>query len=198
MGARSVTGIILSGGENSRMGRNKAFLTVDGERLIDRTIRIYKELFAEVILVTNEPLDYLDLDVTVVTDIYPGRKALGGIYTGLFYAKDSHAFVAACDMPCLNAEFIAYLMERALPYDIVVPHAADGPQPLHAVYARTCLPAIKNSLLRDKLKVTGFYKGLKVLRIPEGTIQSFDPRARMFLNVNTPQDLIRLKSDSSL
>lgn len=190
-----MTGIILSGGENSRMGRNKAFLVVDGERLIDRMIRIYKGLFAEVILVTNQPLDYLDLDVTLVTDIYPGRKALGGIYTGLFYANDSHAFVAACDMPCLNAEFIAYMMERALPYDIVVPQAADGPQPLHAVYARTCLPAIRNSLFRDRLKITGFYKGLKILCIPGETIRAFDPHARMFLNVNTPEDLIRLKSD---
>lgn len=194
MGAQSMTGIILSGGENSRMGRNKAFLVVDGERLIDRMIRIYRGLFAEVILVTNQPLDYLDLDVTLVTDIYPGRKALGGIYTGLFYANSSHAFVAACDMPCLNAEFIAHMMERALPYDIVVPEAADGLQPLHAFYSRKCLHAIKNSLQRDRLKITGFYKGLKILYIPEETIQAFDPGARMFVNVNTPEDLMQLKS----
>lgn len=87
MSAHSMTGIILSGGENVRMGQNKAFLVVDGKRLIDRMIRIFRGLFAEVILVTNKPRDYLDLDVTLVTDIYPGRKALGGIYTGLFYAN---------------------------------------------------------------------------------------------------------------
>ena len=195
MSAHSMTGIILSGGENVRMGQNKAFLVVDGKRLIDRMIRIFRGLFAEVILVTNKPRDYLDLDVTLVTDIYPGRKALGGIYTGLFYANSSHAFVAACDMPCLNAEFIAHMMERALPNDIVVPPAADGLQPLHALYSRKCLPAIKNSLLRDRLKITGFYKGLKILYIPEETIQSFDPGTRMFMNINTPEDLIRLESD---
>jgi molybdopterin-guanine dinucleotide biosynthesis protein A len=197
MKERCMTGVILSGGENSRMGRNKAFLVVDGERLIDRMMRIYTSLFAEVILVTNQPLDYLDLDATLVTDIYPGRKALGGIYTGLFYANCSHAFVAACDMPFLNSEFIAHMMERALSYDIVVPQAADGLQPLHAVYARKCLPAIKNNLLRDRLKVTGFYKGLKTLCIPEEAIRAFDPQIRMFENVNTPEDLIRLAALSS-
>ena len=57
-----MTGIILSGGKNIRMGTNKAFLKVGGERLIDRTTRIFKQIFDEVILVTNSPLDYLDHD----------------------------------------------------------------------------------------------------------------------------------------
>jgi molybdenum cofactor guanylyltransferase len=189
-----MTGIILSGGENSRMGRNKAFLVVDGERLIDRILKIFRNLFGEVILVTNQPLDYLDLDVTLVTDIYPGKKALGGIYTGLFYADCSHAFVAACDMPYLNPAFIAHMMEKAAPHDIVVPQTAEGLQPLHAIYSRKCLPAIKNCLLQDKLKITGFYKGLKSLCIPEKIIKTFDPEVRMFLNINNPEDLTRLKS----
>jgi molybdopterin-guanine dinucleotide biosynthesis protein A len=89
------------------MGENKAFVVMDGERLIDRTLRIFRSLFRETIIVTNSPLDYLDCDAAIVTDIYPGKKALGGVYTGLFYAADPHAFVAACDMPCLNPGFIA-------------------------------------------------------------------------------------------
>jgi molybdopterin-guanine dinucleotide biosynthesis protein A len=186
---QTMTGIILSGGENSRMGANKAFLTRDGERLIDRTVKIFKDLFREVILVTNDPLEYLDLDVQIVTDIYKRKKALGGIYTGLFYTSCGHAFVAACDMPFLNQRFIAYMMEQIRDYDIIVPQTADGLQPLHAIYSRRCLPAIKNLLLQDKLKITGFYKGLKHRCIPEKIIKTFDPEFRMFLNINTPEDM---------
>jgi molybdenum cofactor guanylyltransferase len=186
---QTMTGIILSGGENSRMGANKAFLTRDGERLIDRTVKIFKDLFREVILVTNDPLEYLDLDVQIVTDIYKKKKALGGIYTGLFYTSCDHAFVTACDMPFLNQRFIAYMMEQIRDYDIIVPQTADGLQPLHAIYSRRCLPAIKNLLLQDKLKVTGFYKGLKSLCISEEIIKTFDPGFRMFLNINTPEDV---------
>ncbi len=191
---QTMTGIILSGGENSRMGANKAFLTRDGERLIDRTVKIFKDLFREVILVTNDPLAYLDLDVQIVTDIYKKKKALGGIYTGLFYTSCDHAFVTACDMPFLNQRFIAYMMEQIRDYDIIVPQTADGLQPLHAIYSRRCLPAIKNLLLQDKLKVTGFYKGLKSLCISEEIIKTFDPEFRMFLNINSPEDLTQLKS----
>lgn len=189
-----MTGIILSGGENSRMGANKAFVVMDGERLIDRTLKIFKALFREVIVVTNAPLDYLDLDVTLVTDIYPGKKALGGIYTGLFYATCPNAFVAACDMPYLNPRFIACMMEQAPAYDIVVPQTPEGLEPLHAIYAKSCLPGMKRLISQDRLKVTGFYKGLKCLTIPEAIQKTFDPDMRMFMNVNTREDLDRLKA----
>ncbi len=50
-----MTGVILSGGKNRRMGENKAFLAVDGEPLIDRTVRLFRAVFKEVIIVTSSP-----------------------------------------------------------------------------------------------------------------------------------------------
>ena len=100
-----MTGVILSGGKNTRMGENKAFLKVGEERLIDRTVRLFRRVFREVIIVTTSPLDYLDQEATIVTDILPEKGALGGLYTGLFYATDEYAFLAACDMPFLNTGF---------------------------------------------------------------------------------------------
>jgi molybdopterin-guanine dinucleotide biosynthesis protein A len=189
-----MTGIILSGGENSRIGVNKAFVVMDGERLIDRTLKIFKGLFHEVIVVTNAPLDYLDLDVTIVTDIYPGKKALGGIYTGLFFASCPHAFVAACDMPYLNPRFIAWMMQQAPAYDLIVPQSPDGLEPLHAIYAKSCLPHMKRRIMQDRLKITGFYKAMKFLTIPDSVQKTFDPDMRMFINVNTREDLARLQT----
>ncbi|MCE5284157.1 MAG: molybdenum cofactor guanylyltransferase [Deltaproteobacteria bacterium] len=187
-----MTGVILSGGRNRRMGENKAFLQVDGERLIDRTVRVFREIFGEVIIVTTAPLDYLDQAATVVTDIFPGKRALGGIYTGLFYASSERAFVVACDMPYLNPAFIRYLVQQADGYDIVVPEVPEGFQPLHAVYARRCLPVIRGLLERNRLKIIGFYPGHRILKIQPAEFGPFDPDGRMFLNVNTPADLTSL------
>ena len=189
-----MTGIILSGGKSSRMGANKAFLHVGGERLIDRTVRIFKEIFSEVILVTNNPLDYLDQDCTIATDIIKGKGPLGGIYTGLFHASHERIFMAACDMPFLNRAFIEYIMDHCADFDIVVPELPDGLQPLHAIYSRRCLPAIKRLIDKDQLKITGFYKGLKKLTIPEDVTKRFDPKGMMFINVNTEADLERISS----
>jgi molybdopterin-guanine dinucleotide biosynthesis protein A len=189
-----MTGIILSGGRSTRMGKSKAFLRVGGERLIDRTVRLFRAVFREVIIVTASPLDYLDKETVIVTDILPERGALGGIYTGLFYAGEEQAFVAACDMPFLNRSFLEYMASGATGYDIVVPAPPDGLQPLHAVYSRRCLPAIRDLLERNSLKITGFYRGHKLRTISPEVLRSFDPEGRMFMNVNTPEDILKLPS----
>ena len=64
------SGIILAGGKNSRMGTNKAFLEIDGNRLIDKIMDIYRRLFNEIIIVTNDPVSYIEFsDASIVTDI---------------------------------------------------------------------------------------------------------------------------------
>ncbi len=189
-----MTGVILSGGKNTRMGENKAFLRVGEERLIDRTVRLFRRVFREVIIVTTSPLDYLDQEAIIVTDIIPEKGALGGLYTGLFYAIDEYAFLAACDMPFLNLAFLEYMVQQATGYDIVVPAPSDGLQPLHAIYARRCLPAIRAHLDRNHLQIKRFYPGHQILKILPEVLGVFDPEGRMFLNVNTPEDLQKLRS----
>jgi len=190
-----ISGILLSGGKNSRMGTNKAFLEIDGARLIDRTLAIYHRLFSETIIVTNDPLSYLEFTgASVVTDIYKGKGPLCGIYTGLSYAGNPYAFVSACDMPFLNEDFIASLIRQAGKHDVIVPELSEGYQPLHAIYSRNCLPSIKRLLLMDKLKITGFYRDMRVLTVGEEKIKPFNADGRLFRNMNTPEDLNDLKA----
>ena len=189
-----MTGVILSGGKSTRMGTNKAFLEIRGKRLIDRTMLIFRDMFPEVILVTNSPLDYLDQDCIIASDIYKNKGSLGGIYTGLFYASCDRIFVSACDMPFLKRSFVEYMIGCADRYDIVVPEPPDGLQPLHAIYSKKCLIPIKRLMDTGNLKITGFYKGLKTMVIPEEDIKPFDSKGKMFMNVNTREDLERISS----
>jgi molybdopterin-guanine dinucleotide biosynthesis protein A len=187
---KDMTGIILAGGKNSRMRTNKAFLKIDGTCLIDNILAVYQKIFSEIIIVTNDPLSYTEFSETlVVTDIYKEKGALGGIYTGLFYATYDYSFIAACDMPFLNEDFIIYLTEQTDKFDIVVPQLSEGFQPLHAIYSQNCLSHIKKLLIADKLKITGFYKEVRLLSIPEEKIKPFNKDGRLFLNFNTPEDL---------
>jgi molybdopterin-guanine dinucleotide biosynthesis protein A len=187
---KDMTGIILAGGRNSRMGINKAFLEIDGTRVINNILAVYQKIFSEIIIVTNDPLSYTEFSETlIVTDIYKEKGALGGIYTGLFYATYDYSFVAACDMPFLNEDFIIYLTGQAGKHDIIVPELPEGFQPLHAIYSRNCLSHIKKLLIADKLKIAGFYKEVRLLSIPEEKIKPFNKDGRLFFNVNTPEDL---------
>jgi len=190
-----ITGIILAGGKNRRMGKNKAFLEVNGERIIDRTRNLFRELFDEVLLVTNSLPDYLDLNLRMVADLYTGKGALGGIYSGLFHASHSHAFVAACDMPFLNKDLIRHLIDLAPGYDIVIPKTQDGLQPLHAIYSQKCLPFMEELIRQDNLKIIDFFPRVKKREVPNEEILPLDPTLASFLNVNTPEELARIKDN---
>ncbi len=190
------TGIILAGGKNLRMGQNKAFLEVKGERIIDRIKRIFVDLFDEVLLITNSPRDYLDLNLRIVADLYRERGSLAGIFTGLFHASFSHAFVAACDMPFLNPALIAHLVGLSPGYDIVIPRTEDGLQPLHAVYSRKCLPFMEDLLREGNLKILDFFHRVKKREIPPGEMIRLDPHLSSFLNLNSPEDLSRIQDYS--
>jgi molybdopterin-guanine dinucleotide biosynthesis protein A len=185
-----MTGIILSGGKSTRMGgSNKAFLEVQGERLIDRTVRLFKSLFEEVILVTNSPLDYIDQDIRIVTDIIKGKGALGGIFSGLFFSSSSQVFAAACDMPFLKKDIIDYMIQKAGGHDIIVPFLKNGYQPLHAIYSRKCAREIEKQMKTDNLKISAFYHKFRILRISEAEIHPFDPEGKIFFNVNSKEDM---------
>jgi len=188
-----ITGIILAGGKNLRMGKNKAFLEVNGERIIDRTKNLFLELFDEVLLVTNSLLDYLDLNLRMAADLHPGKGALGGIYAGLFHASHSHGFVAACDMPFLNKDLIRHLIDLSPGYDIVIPKTQDGWQPLHAIYSKKCLPFMEDLIRQDNLKIIDFFHRVKKREVSTEEILPLDPRLASFLNVNTPEELARIK-----
>jgi molybdopterin-guanine dinucleotide biosynthesis protein A len=186
----NTSGIILAGGHNFRMGAPKAFLAINGTRLIDIILKVYREIFSEIIIVTNDPLAYMEFsDAIIVTDIYKEKGALGGIYTGLFHTSHDYSLITPCDMPFLNKDFIRYLIGQIGKHDIIVPEPADGLQPLCAIYSKKCLLPIKRLLTAHKLKITGFYKEMRLLKIPEGKIAPFNQDGQLFLNINTPEDL---------
>jgi molybdenum cofactor guanylyltransferase len=188
-----MTGIILAGGRASRMGGiNKAFIEVGGERLIDRTLRVYRSLFEEIIISTNAPLEYLEFDARIVTDIHRGKGPLGGIHAGLLHATCEYAFVSACDMPCLSEAFIGCMIEQAAGYDLVVPVTANGFESLHAIYSRRCLPFIESQIEGGELKVSHLFRKFKTREIPVDEIRRFDPEGRLFSNLNRPEDMRKI------
>jgi molybdopterin-guanine dinucleotide biosynthesis protein A len=76
--------------------------------------------------------------------------------------------------------------------DIVVPVQPEGYQPLHAIYSKRCAAPMKRLMDENRLKITGFYKGMKIHTLSEEEVRSYDPAGRMFLNINSPADLEKI------
>ena len=191
-----MTGVILAGGRNSRIGLNKAFLEIDGRRIIERTVEIYKKIFDEILIITNTPEDYRYLTQNVIlsevknlkfkiyTDLIPNRGSLGGIYTGLHYSKSDYTFFSACDMPFLNEKVIRHIIKGAKDYDIIVPYFKHRLHPLHAVYSKKCLPVIKEMVEVERLKIKDLFSKFNVKRVTDIPITDLPT----FFNINTLRD----------
>ena len=187
----SCSGVILSGGLNTRFsGRDKAFVTVNGRPMIEHLLSVFRPLFDDIVLVTNDPLKYLAWDLHVVTDIFACRSSLTGIHAGLFHAAHSHAFFAACDAPFLQPGMVRTLLDTlAAPADVVIPETADGLEPLCAIYSKQCLTHIEKLLERRRYKIQSFFPSVRVKKIDEELLRQADPDLISFFNINTPQDL---------
>jgi len=187
-----ITGVILSGGKSLRMGRNKAFIEIDGIPIIDRIYTVFKELFQEILIITDQQELFAYPDVKVYKDLLPHRGALGGLYTGLYLSSFPYTFCVACDMPFLKRPLIQFLIDLLRDEDVLVPRTEDGLQPLHALYSKGCLHPVKDLLDHGGYKIIDFYPVVKVRMIEERDFSFLDPGKESFINVNTPDELLVL------
>src|SRR5688572_24234335 len=95
---------ILTGGQSSRMGRNKALVEVGGMAIIERIIERVRDLGSELMLITNAPDAYGHLGIVSYGDSVVGKGPLGGLFTALSEAKYDYVLAVSCDQPFLNVD----------------------------------------------------------------------------------------------
>jgi len=188
-----VSGVIMAGGASQRLGRNKALERIGGKALIERVIDSLAPLTTEVLVVVARPEQAVALHLTpsvrVVSDRYPGRGSLGGIFTGLDASAEPWSLVVACDMPFLNGELLSHLIEVSSNVDAVVPLLGGQLEPLHALYSKACLASMERMVRAGDLKIAPLFEAVRVRYVDEGTIDRIDPRHLSFFNINTRADL---------
>lgn len=184
----------MAGGKGLRLGREKALEWIGQQRLIDRVIKSLKEVCQEILVVTSQAqfkkLESANIDEKIVVDLFPGKSAIGGIYTGLRSTTTFYNLVVACDMPFLNSKLIRYMIDNASGFDVVVPKINENVEPLHAIYSVNCIQIIEQLLSKNKLAVLEIIKSAKTRHISSIEIEKFDPGLISFFNINTPDDLV--------
>lgn len=186
---------ILAGGQSKRMGRDKAFLNVAGQRVIERVMAAVVPLSDDIFIGTNTPELYAEFGLRLVPDIYPDKAALGGIYSAIAAAQQPHVLIVACDMPLLNPDLLRYLIELAPTAEVVAP-MIEPPQPetLHAIYSKACLAPIESRLQANRLRIIGFFEDVSVRYVERDEVARFDPQFYSFINMNTPEEWQRVES----
>lgn len=203
----------MAGGASRRMGRDKAWIELNGEPLVVRVLTALKMVCDEVIIVVNDPTKYEQLGVRLTLDTFPGTGSLGGIYSGLSASANKFALAVACDMPFLNVALLDYLISFATEADVIIPSARDAYKarkkspaegertakdldlhPLHAVYSKSCLALMADAIQRGDLRMISFHDAVRVRVVQAAEIDEFDPKHISFWNVNTPEELVRAEA----
>ena len=189
--------IILAGGKSIRLGHDKVLEKVGDSSLLEQVISRIDSLSNEIIIVTAEKRDFPQLKgqtkIKIVSDIYPGKGSLGGIYTGLVASETQYNIVVAADMPFLNQPLLRYMLEVSDGFDFVLPRINTFFEPLHAVYSRYCIDPIDSLIRKGRKVIIELFNYVKVKYIEAEEIDKFDPQHLSFFNINTKDDLERAK-----
>jgi molybdenum cofactor guanylyltransferase len=197
---KPITVLILAGGRSARMGRDKAWLEIEGIPLVERVARRLLPLAAEIVFSANDAARFaqlaarLPVPTQVVADIFPDAGPLGGIHAGLTAAQHDTVLAVATDMPFVNHAVVEGMVGLCEEADAVLPRlAAEGfdepqPEPLHAIYRRSCLPAVERALAANRRRVVSFLADVRVCYVDEPFLRTLDPELWSFRNVNTPEE----------
>jgi molybdopterin-guanine dinucleotide biosynthesis protein A len=188
-----IAAAILAGGLAVRMGgANKAGLRIGSERIIDRQLRLLRQIADPVFIVAATAEPFRELQIEVVPDVVAGAGPLGGIYTALTASPRDRTLIVACDLPYLSLPLLERLAAPS-DADLVIPRTERGYEPLCAAWSAACAGPIRQRIQNGLLKTALVVEELRVEEIGPEVLASCDPHGLLFVNVNTPHDYERAR-----
>ena len=186
-------GIILCGGESTRMGTPKAWLSFGRETLLARVARIMSEAVRPIIVVAAPGQDVppLPREIEIVRDRNAGCGPLEGIATGLkvIAERADAAFVASCDLPLLQAAFVRHVVAQLDDAHVAaVPRVAGFPQPLAGVYRTALCQPLDERIAAGRLSVRDFLATIPTRWLDDAELRAVDPELQSLVNINCPAD----------
>jgi len=186
--------VVQAGGKSSRMGENKALMTLSGQPLIQRVIERVKPIAQELFVVANNISDFSFLGVNTVDDTIPGKGALGGLFTAMDISNNDYVAVVACDLPFVNTNILLKGLDLLIQSwaDVAMPKTGkDFYEPLHAVYRRgPCKDAIYKAIMQNQWRVISWLSHVKVIEMESALCLELDPSGIAFFNLNTKEDFL--------
>ena len=186
-----VTGLVLAGGQGSRMGGvDKGLQPFRGKPMVEHVLERLAPQVDEVLVNANRnPEAYERFGHRVIADEIAGFAGpLAGFERGLAYASGTLLVTVPCDSPFLPVDLVARLrtaLEQARA-DVAVAKTGDQAHPVFCLLKRSLHASLRDFLASGQRKIDRWYATHKVVEVP------FDDEADAFLNINTREELSAL------
>jgi molybdopterin-guanine dinucleotide biosynthesis protein A len=197
-----VGGIVLCGGQSSRMGQPKAWLPFGPERMLPRVVRLLGKAVAPLVVVAAPGQDVppLPAGVAIARDAEPGRGPLQGLLAGLeaLGGRAEAAYLSSCDVPLLRPAFVRRLIELLGEHAICVPEVGGFRHPLAAVYRIEVAPVAARLLRENCLGPINLFDEVSTRIVGPVELADVDATFQSLRNVNTSAEYEAALREASL
>jgi molybdenum cofactor guanylyltransferase len=187
-----VTGVVLAGGQGSRMGGvDKGLQPFRGKPMVAHVIERLEPQVDELLVNANRNAEaYAGFGHRVIADEIEGFAGpLAGFERGLAHARGALVVTVPCDSPFLPFDLVARLRVALEDSgaDLAVAKTGEQAHPVFSLMRRAVLPSLQQFLAGGQRKIDRWYGALNVVEV------AFDDEAGAFLNINTRDELAGLE-----
>ena len=159
-------GAVLAGGSSTRMGRDKAFIDVEGEPLVQRVARALAAAGAQrVFVVGGELVRLRALGLDAVADRHPGEGPLGGVLTAMAATDATVLAILGTDLIAADPAAILAVVDALDAHDVAVPVAGGRRHFHHAVWHRSAQERLEATFDAGERAIKRAVVGLTVAEV---------------------------------
>lgn len=192
------SGIILSGGKSSRLGKDKGLVELEGKPLVQWVIERLVAVTDEIIVVvgSNSQLScyrrVVEDKARVISDYYPDKSPLIGLISGLREACSEYAAVCACDMPFIDPNILElmFCVSDGLNGAQLIKHNG-WVEPFPSIYYVTkCLQYAEDLRVSGEMRIRKVLETMdNTVKLPVEKLRKYDPELASFNDFDTLESL---------
>lgn len=183
---RTLTGVILAGGQGRRMGgRDKGLIDFQDQPLYQHVLQRFRPQVDSVLISANRNIDrYQVSGCQVITDsITDYSGPLAGMLSGLQHSKTEWVAFCACDTPFIPLNMVERLWQQRADSPAVWVKTIARDHPVLCLLHRRLAKPLEAYLLRGERRL------LQFLQHQAGHAVLFPDTEDAFSNINTPEEL---------
>jgi molybdenum cofactor guanylyltransferase len=185
---KNIYGLILAGGESSRMGSDKSLLDFHGKPQREYLAGMLQH-FCDITYTSCNANQNVPAQLNPLPDAFPFKGPLNAILTAFQFKSDVAWLSVPVDMPYINEKLITGLVQNRDPRKVATCYYdSDGkfPEPLFTLWEPSAFPLLMAYYETNKTTPRGFLVSheVNILKSPD---------AKMHTNINSKKDLDEFK-----
>lgn len=190
--ARSLNGLILSGGMSARMGHDKSLIEYHNMSQREYLFNVLKN-FCATVFTSCKITHTVPIRFNPLPDQFNFDSPMNGILTAFSHDALAAWLTVPIDMPLIDVEIISYLIRKRDASKVATcffDSEGKDPEPLVAIWEPRAYPLMLNFYKSGKISPRDFLKNeeVNIIQIPD---------RNALVNINSPEELDKFRSDST-